>query len=67
MERNGVLVHNVHLDTYMYFGHLNCMFVVYVTYYKLQRDTSDLNQSLSVMKKLLHFVELGSSCRKPIS
>jgi len=48
-----------------YFGHLNCMPVVCVTKYELQRDASYLNQSLSVVEKLLP--QLGSSYRKPIA
>ena len=35
------------------FGHLSCMPVVCVTHYKLQRNASYLNQSLSVVEKLL--------------
>ena len=36
-----------------YFGHLSCMPVVCVTHYKLQKDASYLNQSLSVVEKPL--------------
>ena len=47
-----------------YFGHLSCMLVVCVTHYKLQKDASNLNQSLRVIEKLLP--QLRSSYRKPI-
>ena len=36
-----------------YFGHLSCMPVVCVTHYKLQKEASYLNQSLSVVEKPL--------------
>ena len=48
-----------------YFGHLSCMLVVCVTHYKLQKDASNLNQSLRVIEKLLP--QLRSSYRKPIA
>ena len=36
-----------------YFGHLSCMPVVCVTHYKLEKDASYLNQSISVVEKPL--------------
>ena len=44
-----------------YFGHLSCMPVVCVTHYKLQKDASYLNQSLSVVEKPLLNEDLTES------
>ena len=50
-----------------YFGHLSCMPVVYVTRYTLQTSKDASNLIQSVVENLLHFVRLGSSCRRPIN
>ena len=71
---NSLRVHSVLLLTVKtlgllqpYFGHLSCMPVVYVTCYTLQTSKDASNLSQSVVEKLLCFVRLGFSCRRPIN